>query len=119
MLNPCSYYLILHTGVVSGCICGDHIWPRGGERHVLAGRAGGGALPVRASRRSIIGASPCTRTLRAHFTETEVAEIAAVVINMNVWTRLKLAQGAVPVPPECPPVRPVGAALDANPGDQP
>ena len=26
----------------------------------------------------------------------EVAEIAAVVINMNVWTRLKLAQGATP-----------------------
>ena len=24
------------------------------------------------------------------------AEIAAVVINMNVWTRLKLAQGATP-----------------------
>ena len=34
--------------------------------------------------------------LRLHFTEREVAEIAAVVINMNVWTRLKLAQGATP-----------------------
>ena len=35
--------------------------------------------------------------LRAHFTERDVAEIAAVIINMNLWTRLKLAQGAVPV----------------------
>ncbi|MGI9544692.1 MAG: carboxymuconolactone decarboxylase family protein [Cyclobacteriaceae bacterium] len=30
------------------------------------------------------------------FTEKEIAEIAAIVINMNVWTRLKLAQGQVP-----------------------
>ncbi len=27
----------------------------------------------------------------------EIAEIAAIVINMNVWTRLKLAQGETPV----------------------
>ena len=33
---------------------------------------------------------------RAHFEEVEIAEIAAIVINMNVWTRLKLAQGATP-----------------------
>lgn len=32
-----------------------------------------------------------------HFSETEIAEIAAIVINMNVWTRLKLAQGETPV----------------------
>lgn len=31
-----------------------------------------------------------------HFSEIEIAEIAAIVINMNVWTRLKLAQGATP-----------------------
>lgn len=35
--------------------------------------------------------------LCVHFTERDIAEIAAVIINMNVWTRLKLAQGAVPV----------------------
>ena len=35
--------------------------------------------------------------LTVFFDEREIAEIAAVVINMNVWTRLKLAQGAVPV----------------------
>ncbi len=30
------------------------------------------------------------------FSEKEIAEIAAIVINMNVWTRLKLAQGQIP-----------------------
>lgn len=34
--------------------------------------------------------------LMPHFSEQEIAEIAAIVINMNVWTRLKLAQGATP-----------------------
>ncbi len=34
--------------------------------------------------------------LTEHFSEQEIAEIAAIVINMNVWTRLKLAQGATP-----------------------
>ena len=33
-----------------------------------------------------------------HFTGAEVVEIAAIVINMNVWTRLKLAEGATPAP---------------------
>jgi AhpD family alkylhydroperoxidase len=30
------------------------------------------------------------------FSEVEIAEIAAIVINMNLWTRLKLAQGETP-----------------------
>lgn len=34
--------------------------------------------------------------LTMHFNEREIAEIAAVIINMNLWTRLKLAQGEVP-----------------------
>ncbi len=33
--------------------------------------------------------------LAEHLSEVEIAELAAVVINMNIWTRLKLAQGAV------------------------
>jgi AhpD family alkylhydroperoxidase len=36
--------------------------------------------------------------LVVHFSETEILEIVAVVINMNIWTRLKLAEGAMPVP---------------------
>ncbi len=31
-----------------------------------------------------------------HFSEQQIAELAAIVINMNLWTRLKLAQGAAP-----------------------
>ena len=31
-----------------------------------------------------------------HFNDKEIADIAAVIINMNVWTRLKLAQGQTP-----------------------
>ena len=31
------------------------------------------------------------------FDERDIAEVAAVVINMNLWTRWKLAQGATPV----------------------
>ncbi|WP_103070209.1 carboxymuconolactone decarboxylase family protein [Aquimarina sediminis] len=31
-----------------------------------------------------------------YFSEIQIAEIAAIVINMNLWTRLKLAQGEVP-----------------------
>jgi alkylhydroperoxidase family enzyme len=34
--------------------------------------------------------------LTQYFNEQEIAEIAAIVINMNLWTRLKLAQGATP-----------------------
>ena len=36
--------------------------------------------------------------LAEHFTSEEMLEIVAVVINMNVWTRLKLAEGAMPRP---------------------
>lgn len=34
--------------------------------------------------------------LTEFFNEKEIAEIAAIVINMNLWTRLKLAQGEIP-----------------------
>ena len=31
-----------------------------------------------------------------YLSEKENAELAAIIINMNLWTRLKLAQGATP-----------------------
>ena len=34
--------------------------------------------------------------LTAFFTEEEIAEIAYITINMNLWTRIKLAQGQIP-----------------------
>ncbi|MFC0505080.1 carboxymuconolactone decarboxylase family protein [Micromonospora costi] len=35
-------------------------------------------------------------TLAAHFSHEEILEIIGIVINMNVWTRLKMAEGATP-----------------------
>ncbi|MET7969473.1 hypothetical protein [Micromonospora sp. NPDC005305] len=40
--------------------------------------------------------------MATHFTEDEILEIVAVVINMNIWTRLKLAERAMPT--TAPPV---------------
>src|SRR5919106_2693238 len=37
-------------------------------------------------------------TLAEHFSPEEILEIVAVVVNMNVWTRIKLAEGATPGP---------------------
>ena len=34
--------------------------------------------------------------LAEHFSQEEILEIIGVVLNMNVWTRLKLAEGASP-----------------------
>jgi AhpD family alkylhydroperoxidase len=34
--------------------------------------------------------------LAQHFSTEEILEIVAVVVNMNVWTRIKLAEGAMP-----------------------
>jgi AhpD family alkylhydroperoxidase len=36
--------------------------------------------------------------LAENFSPEEILEIVAVVINMNVWTRIKLAEGAMPGP---------------------
>lgn len=37
--------------------------------------------------------------LAEHFSPEEILEIIGIVINMNIWTRLKLAEGAVPSTP--------------------
>jgi AhpD family alkylhydroperoxidase len=36
--------------------------------------------------------------LAEHFSPEEMLEVVAVVVNMNVWTRIKLAEGAMPSP---------------------
>ena len=43
------------------------------------------------------GLPPLHAGLAEHFSQKQIAEIAATVIDMNLWTRLKLAQGAIPV----------------------
>ena len=100
-LNPCSYCLILHSRVA------DRM---GIPPEVIAHLAGWreSAMFTDAERvalaycegltlYNIAGFARLHEQLRIHFDEREVAEIAAVIINMTVWTRLKLAQGAIPV----------------------
>lgn len=100
-LNPCSYCLILHTGVAGRL---------GIPIEVVAHLAGWreSAMFSPAERVALAYCEGLTTydiarfprlhdELRRHFDERQVAEIAAVVINMNVWTRLKLAQGAIPI----------------------
>ena len=36
--------------------------------------------------------------LAEHFSREEILEIVGIVVNMNVWTRIKLAEGAMPGP---------------------
>ena len=100
-LNPCSYCLILHTevatkiGISPAVIAHLPSW-RESTRFSVKERAALSyceALTVFNQERFAVAHDE----LRIHFTERDVAEIAAVVINMNVWTRLKLAQGAVPL----------------------
>jgi AhpD family alkylhydroperoxidase len=51
--------------------------------------------------------------LAVHFDEGEMLELVAVVINMNLWTRLKLAEGAMPSSGEPGPARdPLGRVPD-------
>lgn len=100
-LNPCSYCLILHTevatkiGISSVVIAHLPSW-RESTLFSVKERASLNyceALTVFNQERFAVAHDE----LRILFTEREVAEIAAVIINMNIWTRLKLAQGAVPI----------------------
>jgi AhpD family alkylhydroperoxidase len=99
-LNPCPYCLILHSRVAAE-------WgiPAEVVAHLPGWRES--AMFSQAERAALAYCEGLTLydiaefgrlhdQLRIHFDEREVAEIAAVVINMNVWTRLKLAQGATP-----------------------
>ena len=100
-MNPCSYCLILHTkaaqerGIGLEKVAHLASWREStmfsdAERCALA--------YAEALTAYDLAAFPSRHAaLTGHFDQTAIAEIAAVVINMNVWTRLKLAQGAVPV----------------------
>lgn len=103
-LNPCSYCLILHSraaadlGISSERIANLPSW----RESTLYSRAECAALDYCEALTQF----DQVRFAAAHdavamlFDSREIAEIAAVVINMNVWSRLKLAQGAVPVETE-------------------
>jgi AhpD family alkylhydroperoxidase len=100
LLNPCSYCLILHTRVAAELEIPPEV-----IAHVASWRES--AMFSDAERAAlaycegltlydVAGFGELHERLRLHFDEQEIAEIAAVIINMNVWTRLKLAQGAIP-----------------------
>jgi len=101
-LNPCSYCLILHTQVADRLGIPPEV-----VAHLASWRES--AMFSDAERAALAYCEGLTLydiarfgelhdELRMQFQEQEVAEIAAVIINMTVWTRLKLAQGATPCP---------------------
>ncbi|MFC5206783.1 carboxymuconolactone decarboxylase family protein [Pseudonocardia sulfidoxydans] len=100
-LNPCSYCLILHTdaardaGLSAAKIAHLPSW----RESTMFSDAEAAALAYTEALTVFDQAAfPAHHdALTRFFDETAIAEIAAVVINMNLWTRLKLAQGAVPV----------------------
>lgn len=102
-LNPCPYCLILHSqaadrlGIPAEVVAQLAGWRESAmfsptEKAALAYCEG-------LTMYDITRFAELHDELRIHFDETEIAEIAAVIINMTVWTRLKLAQGATPTPP--------------------
>lgn len=100
-ITPCSYCLILHTkaahdqGIAAAKVAHLASWREStmfteAERCTLA--------YCEALTFYDLPAFPARHAAMAsHFDEIAIAEIAAIIINMNLWTRLKLAQGQVPV----------------------
>jgi AhpD family alkylhydroperoxidase len=100
-INACSYCLILHTraakdqGITEEKIAHLPSW----RESSLFSAAEQAALAYceALTDYDLAGFPAVHAVLAAHFDERVIAEIAAIVINMNLWTRLKLAQGATPV----------------------
>ena len=100
-MNACSYCLILHTkaahdqGIHAAKVAHLASW----SESTFFTEAEQVALAYCESLTTYdpAGFAPRHDAMTAHFSTTEIAEIAAIVINMNLWTRLKLAQGATPV----------------------
>lgn len=101
-LNPCSYCLILHTraaaqdtGLSAAKVAHLASWRESTlfTDQETAALAYTEALTVF----DLTAFAPAHARMTDLFDEQSIAEVAAVVINMNLWTRLKLAQGATPV----------------------
>src|SRR3954462_1109158 len=105
-LNSCTYCLNLHyqaareAGIPRAKIDTLTAWwetelhshPEGAAPRSTAGRARGADTDGDAAFQRFHDA------LAEHFGPEEILEIVAVVVNMNVWTRIKLAEGAMPGP---------------------
>jgi AhpD family alkylhydroperoxidase len=100
-MNPCSYCLILHTkaahdqGIAPEKVAHLASWREStmfsdAERCALA-------YCEALTDYDLVGFPAWHEKMVTHFDAVAIAEIAAIVINMNLWTRLKLAQGQVPV----------------------
>ncbi len=100
-MNPCSYCLILHTkaaldlGIPAEKVAHLSSW-RESTMFTEAERCALAYCEALTSYNLIDFPSKHGR-LMSNFDEKAIAEIAAIVINMNLFTRLKLAQGSVPV----------------------
>jgi AhpD family alkylhydroperoxidase len=100
-LTPCSYCLILHTQAAHDAgVSAAKVAHLGSWRESTMFSEQEGAAIAYAEALTVFDqpafAAAHTR-LSELLDEQGVAEVASVVINMNVWTRLKLAQGATPV----------------------
>lgn len=99
-MNPCSYCLILHTqaaldqGIHTAKVAHLPSW-RESTMFTAPEQAALAYCEVLTAYDPAAFA-PLHDAMAAHFAPVEIAEIAAIVINMNLWTRLKLAQGATP-----------------------
>ncbi len=100
-INTCAYCLILHTraardqGIETARIDALASWRECGDLYSETERAAL-AYCEALTHGQPPGFQSVHETLASLVSERELAEIAAIVINMNVWTRLKLAQGATP-----------------------
>ena len=103
-INNCTYCLNLHyeaardTGIPRPVIDTLTAWWETGF-HDAAARA---ALAYTEALTRVADATAADDfgarhdALARHFSQEEILEIIGIVINMNVWTRLKLAEGASP-----------------------
>ncbi len=99
-INACSYCLILHSRAAAdqGIAAEKTVHLASWRESALFDAAEQAALAYcEALTEYDLKDFPAVHdALAEHFDEKAIAEIAAIVINMNLWTRLKLAQGATP-----------------------
>ena len=99
--NNCSYCLILHSkaarelGIDAAKIDNLGSWWEGRLYTEAEATALGYCDALTDGNRP--GFEDIHASATKYFSETKIAELAAIIINMNVWTRLKLAQGSIPV----------------------
>ncbi len=100
-INQCAYCLILHSraarelGIHQARIDALASWRISGDLYSEQEQAALAYCEALTDGRPD-GFETAHSALAALCDERTLAEIAAIVINMNVWTRLKLAQGATP-----------------------